>query len=392
MYNRILMAVIFALAVFGCGDPISEHSSDLVVDEDTASGDASISDPTLDLSEEEGSTGDADAGTDTGTDPTDDTFDVTEDIPKDVHDIDEEDFGGCVAEDPDTGNNGDPIEDPDGHGDIADTEETDGHGDADVADLTDVTDTTDATDTVEEPGDADIDRDTSLDVADDTDPDIADLSDADDGSEPDSPVIACGELLTDRRDGQTYTTVLLGSQCWMAENLNAGEMILGTEAQQNNGTIERYCYEDKVSNCYTHGGLYQWNEMMSYSPSDSGNPSTTRGICPTGWHVPSDEEWKDLEVFLGMSREDADLTNIWRGENVGTALKEDGTSGFDATMAGRRSSSSFSLLGAVTYHYTATDAGSYAWRRCLSSSADDVGRWNTFPKTYALSVRCVANR
>lgn len=128
---------------------------------------------------------------------------------------------------------------------------------------------------------------------------------------------------------------------------------------------------------------------MSYGPSDAANPSTARGICPAGWHLPSDDEVKTLEIHLGMTQAQADMTNAWRGDGVGTMLLLGGSSGYDALLSGIWFGSYFTLLGQYEYVHTSTEYGSYAWRRCLRNTTTDVGRWNTFPKSYGLSVRCV---
>ena len=83
--------------------------------------------------------------------------------------------------------------------------------------------------------------------------------------------------ITDTRDGQEYSTVQIGSQCWMAENLNIGIMIPGANTMGNNEEIEKYCYNNDESNCDIYGGLYQWNEMMQYTTTPG-----VQGICPTG--------------------------------------------------------------------------------------------------------------
>jgi len=209
----------------------------------------------------------------------------------------------------------------------------------------------------------------------------------------------CGDNLIDPRDGKVYATVEIGGQCWMAENLNIGTQITGGTAQTDNGTIEKYCYNNEASNCDTYGALYQWSEMMQLpdscqTASCAASVATEhQGICPPGWHVPTDEEFKALEIELGMTAAEADMLNTWRGDPVGEMMKEGGSSGFEALLSGRCSSTgAFSLLGSYEYPYTADEYGTnYAYRRCLRSSSNDVGRWNTFSKSTAFSLRCVKN-
>ena len=98
----------------------------------------------------------------------------------------------------------------------------------------------------------------------------------------------CGNSFTDPRNGQAYNTVQIGDQCWMAENLNIGYMINGTEEMTDNGVIEKYCYDDNPANCDEYGGFYQWNEMIQYMSATG-----LQGICPEGWRIPSDDEWEN---------------------------------------------------------------------------------------------------
>jgi len=110
----------------------------------------------------------------------------------------------------------------------------------------------------------------------------------------DETVLECGGIITDVRDGKQYQTVQIGTQCWMAQNINIGTRIDGLTNQTQNGTIEKYCYGNDEANCTTHGGLYQWDEMMDYSTTPG-----TQGICPPGWHVPTDPEMSLLSGFVG---------------------------------------------------------------------------------------------
>ena len=199
----------------------------------------------------------------------------------------------------------------------------------------------------------------------------------------DTAVVGAGEPLKDI-DGNAYTTVQIGIQEWMVENLR----VTHTPAED---TIVSYCYDDDTAYARTFGRLYTWDVAMDGSVEES-----AQGICPDGWHIPSDEEWKDLEMFLGMTQSEADMENTWRGKGVGTKLGPGGDSGYEALYAGRRSPDGYyTFLNDYEYIWTSTENPedtNYAWRRCLSRFADDVGRWNTFPKTWAFSVRCIKNQ
>ena len=107
-----------------------------------------------------------------------------------------------------------------------------------------------------------------------------------------APVFSCGQTLQDIRDGKTYPTVQLGTQCWMRTNLNYGSSIAGTLSQSDNCQVEKYCYADDASNCTVYGGLYQWDELMQYQTT-----VPLQGLCPPGWHIPSQGEWMVLFTF-----------------------------------------------------------------------------------------------
>ena len=116
------------------------------------------------------------------------------------------------------------------------------------------------------------------------------------------PSFPCGTSLYDSRDGQSYRTVLIGNQCWMRDNLNYGSFTYSFYGQTNNGIVEKFCYNEDPSYCSTLGGLYIWNELMNYTTIQG-----AQGICPSGWHVPSDQEYKIMEVYLGMPVSELDL-------------------------------------------------------------------------------------
>lgn len=197
----------------------------------------------------------------------------------------------------------------------------------------------------------------------------------------------CGDSLTDTRDGQKYSTVQIGTQCWMAENLNLGTRINGSSGQTNNATLEKYCYNDIEDSCNVYGGLYQWDETMHYVTTEG-----TQGICPGGWHIPSDGEWTILSDYLGGNivaggkMKEAGYDH-WASPNLGAT----NSSGFTGLPGGYRSysSGSFYNLGYLGFFWSSTEDGaSFAWNRMLYYDIDDVGRGNYY-KTYGFSVRCL---
>ncbi|MFZ4523730.1 MAG: FISUMP domain-containing protein [Bacteroidales bacterium] len=110
-----------------------------------------------------------------------------------------------------------------------------------------------------------------------------------------NPAFTCGSNLTDIRDNKVYPTVQIGSHCWMAANLNYGTVLNSSQVQNDNCLSEKYCYSDITGNCTKYGGLYQWDEVMKYDDTPAG-----QGLCPPGWHVPTEIEWTTLfNFYLG---------------------------------------------------------------------------------------------
>jgi len=192
--------------------------------------------------------------------------------------------------------------------------------------------------------------------------------------------------VTDTRNGKTYNTVKLGNQWWMAENLNL---------PTNTGS---YCWEDDVAICETDGRLYTWSTAMDLdSEFDeqlwNGSDINHKGICPQGWHIPNDNEWKGLELFLGMSQSEADKLNTYRGDFQGTYLKPGGCTGFEGLLAGRYDSSTLNPYGyergTFGYFWASTeDTETVSLSRQLSWDDKTLGRYRRL-KTNGLSVRCV---
>ncbi len=217
--------------------------------------------------------------------------------------------------------------------------------------------------------------------------------------------------ITDR-DNNTYNTVLIGTQCWMKENLKTTKYADGTAIANGTTTSTTTAYwyypNNSSSNQSTYGLLYNWKAVMRNSSSSASNPSGVQGICPTGWHVPSDNEWKQMEMAVGMSQSDADNAG-YRG-NIAAKLSgntgwnssgnanaagnlnapDRNSSGFSALPAGYYSSS-YNLFGNGADFWSATEYSSdNAYSRTLYYSNAYVLR-NNFNKSYGFSVRCLRN-
>jgi len=231
----------------------------------------------------------------------------------------------------------------------------------------------------------------------------------------DIPPWACEDALA--YGGQDYTTVLIGDQCWFAENLNVTD---GNEDQTC--TFTRYCYDNNSANCDIYGGLYQWADIMCGEASSNSEPSGVQGICPNGWHIPSHYEWITLErqVCSGIGNTGCDTTfpkdlttgyfgqdtttaegegsamagnePLWTNgdiDNAGAGNNDFGTSGLGVLPAGyRNTDGSYSNLSHYTYIWSSLESDANAWRRYLFYNHTDVYR-GTNDKLYGFSVRCL---
>jgi len=232
-------------------------------------------------------------------------------------------------------------------------------------------------------------------------------------SEPSNSVMEmpCEILIADY-DGNVYPTIKIGDQLWMRENLKTTHYADGTAIPLVEGTSEwvalgysdgAYCYYDNsTTNRDIYGALYTWAAAMHGAAGNDANPSGIQGACPEGWHLPSDAEWKEMEMFLGISQAEADGTS-WRGTDEGGKLKEagfshwnnpntgaDNSSGFTALSGGCRfDNGSYLNMGNYAYFWSSTEGSSYyAWYRVLIYNSSGVGRWGIL-KEYGLPVRCL---
>lgn len=208
---------------------------------------------------------------------------------------------------------------------------------------------------------------------------------------------SCGDSIT--YGGETYGSLQIGSQCWMSKNLNIGIRININQNQTDNNIIEKYCYDDDTLNCITYGGLYQWPELMQYVEITG-----SQGLCPVGWHIPTDEEYKTLEIYFGMSQTQADSEG-WRGNNEGSKLAGTETLWIDGELDSDIDFgiSELNLLpggadapsgvGSVhitgrSFHWTSNSVVNAAYYRSVEWPSTNILR-EPIGKDWGISVRCI---
>lgn len=186
------------------------------------------------------------------------------------------------------------------------------------------------------------------------------------------------------KSGNIYPTVQIGDQCWMAKNLNAGQFVRSTVSGidhsnlSDNGIIEKYCLNNDPINCELYGGLYDWDEAMGYSQTEG-----AQGICPDGWHIPTEQDWKDLNSY-------------YKYGDAGAQLKVGGSSGFDAYFAGdRHAQGEFYSFGASGFFW---QSSSYIYLYYNEGYIREVAACNGllaknhFNKKTGISVRCIKDK
>jgi uncharacterized protein (TIGR02145 family) len=201
------------------------------------------------------------------------------------------------------------------------------------------------------------------------------------------PLASCNKIepltdvdghFTDTRDDKEYAFVNIGTQTWMAENLRYN-------VTDSTGW---WCYNAAEANCDTYGRLYSWENAMK--------------ACPVGWHLPSDGEWKTLEIFAGMTASDADSLG-WRitgAAAIALKAKKGWNSGgtgentvrFSAIPSGIFEQGTYSFIGDLTSFWTSTYTDeTHALGRAMIYHAEGIYRWK-YTKTSGFSVRCIKNQ
>jgi uncharacterized protein (TIGR02145 family) len=190
----------------------------------------------------------------------------------------------------------------------------------------------------------------------------------------------------DNGSGGAYSVVEIGGQCWMKENIDVNSA--GSPAWSNNSDVGWYGYYDNTYQAAGEGTLLQWSAAMNGSTAER-----AQGVCPTGWHVPSDCEWMYLENSLGMTTAQQQLTGYRGTEGQDLSNEVTGgtnSSGFTALLAGARNTAgTFISRGTNGYWWSSSESSATnALFRRLNSSQAGVRRGSN-SKALGFSVRCL---
>ncbi len=223
-----------------------------------------------------------------------------------------------------------------------------------------------------------------------------------------NPDIDYGEFV-DERDGQVYKTVTIGTQTWMAENLNYAYKGVKFDNGDYTSDSTSWCYDNDPSKCATYGRLYTWAAAMDSAgivdPSGAGkgcgysvycdaasSATKVRGVCPSGWHLPRDAEWKTLYTNVGGTSTAGSLLKSTSGWNDYKGKSGNGTDkyGFSVLPAGYRYNGDFFNRGNYADFWSSTEYeynSNYAWYQDFYYGGDvDRGVNN---KLNGYSVRCL---
>lgn len=202
------------------------------------------------------------------------------------------------------------------------------------------------------------------------------------------------DALWDARNQQLYRTTQIGNQVWMAQNLN-----------YDPDSSNSWCYQNDPAQCARFGRLYDWatamNLPLTYNNTLwNGSDNAHQGLCPQGWHLPSDAEWTTLELSVGLANAESSVSG-WRGAGTGYALKSttdwaDNGNGSDAfgftALPGGQYSDNFVFQGTFGEWWSSSElSATVAWNRGLYSLRNQTDHDYDDPKHLGYSVRCLRN-
>ena len=197
-------------------------------------------------------------------------------------------------------------------------------------------------------------------------------------------------------DGYTYSVVEIGDQCWFAENLRSTVFPDGTSIPEVPGLMDWVSYHQGPAQCVAHnsaGNLATYGRLYNWDAVNSGS-----GLCPSGWHVPTDGEWTDLEDYItsqgfagieGRALKSTSFAGHPSTFNYCASCNGTDDFGFTALPGGYRESSSggYSWVGVFGYWWSSSTYGNFAWYRQLDGSPDIERDWGQ--KGNGFSVRCL---
>ena len=206
-------------------------------------------------------------------------------------------------------------------------------------------------------------------------------------------------------DLNVYNTVQIGNQCWMRENLRSTHYADGTAIAAGTTSSTTTAYYYPLQGDFTYGYLYNWKAVMRNSSNSQSNPSGVQGVCPNGWHVPSDAEWDELQNYVSSQSHylcNGDNNNVakalaaktgWVSSTgtcaVGNIQVSNNATGFSALPAGHNYGGSYTNYGTAATFWSSTEAGSAnTFDRSVDYSNAVFTRSN-HPKGYGFSVRCL---
>ncbi len=208
------------------------------------------------------------------------------------------------------------------------------------------------------------------------------------------PATLANGTICDSRDGKIYKITTVGTQVWMAENLNYFSCSIKDDS---------WCYDDNAENCDKYGRLYSWTAAMgidkSYQTEYANLTGVQRGNCPEGFHMPSEAEWSDFYDFvqnyaIDQSNDEGAVVRakgMWPNDSYYPATDD---FGFAMLPAGRKSFSGYKSLGEEALFWTADED-----HRDIVGGPRNVGIWTvtsmfgfgggSIMKDEGISVRCI---
>ena len=202
----------------------------------------------------------------------------------------------------------------------------------------------------------------------------------------------------DKRDGKVYKTVKIGDQVWMAENLNYAYTDIPYNDEWSSSDSTSWCLDNDPANCTKYGRLYTWAAAMDSVTTGCGSRSLcsptlpVRGMCPTGWHLPSKVEWESLLTAVGGQSNAGVVLRSKTGWNKSSVNGTDAF-GFSALPAGERyGGGNFDFEGKYAIFWSSTDSAGGGGDACYMSLAyydKSAFIYDYSSKKIAHSVRCL---